>query len=375
MKISQPLKASQIAVIAGVIVLVVAGIVVYFQAAKEEPAPAAQNETVVQPATQTAASDTADWQTYRNDNIGFEIKYPKDYKPTENGDNVTFAVDGPTINYGLTAQFLNGFTDLQAYINDRIAGSSISRTVPQKNIKVGGLSGIEVEGFGEAGAYRDIYIQSGDYTFWFSIPKEGNAANLKTFDQMLSTFKIIAPQAGAAKTEVITYQPHRDSATQYKTIGGDCWENSPMVNRVDAYRCNSENQISDPCFVLPNEKLLICGVDIATGKGGFLLQPTKEPPTGALWSNNIPGWAMQVQLASGEICSFTGGATLDIKGGRLNYLCGNKASTVSMSTVIYGDLTVGNVWKANVANLELDATTKEWRTISTKVVDIAKVWQ
>ena len=147
------------------------------------------------------------------------------------------------------------------------------------------------------------------------------------------------------------------------------------ANRADAYRCIASNQISDPCFVLPNEKMLICDFDIVTGKGGFLLQPTKDLSAGALWPNNIQGWAMQVQLASGEICSFTGGATLDIKGGRLNYLCGDSVATVGMSTVIYGDLTVGSVWKANVANLELDATTKEWRTISTKVVDIDKVWQ
>jgi hypothetical protein len=174
--------------------------------------------------------------------------------------------------------------------------------------------------------------------------------------------------ANTGKTEVIIYQPHRDGAAQYQTISGDCWIGSEKANRTDAYRCMSGNEISDPCFVLPNEKLLICGVDITTGKGGFLLQPMKELPAGALWPNNIPGWAMQVQLASGETCSVAGGATVDIKGNRLNYQCGG-------GLVIYGDLTVSDVWKASVANLELDATTKEWRTISTKIVDIAKVWQ
>jgi hypothetical protein len=190
---------------------------------------------------------------------------------------------------------------------------------------------------------------------------------LQSSQELQKNIPSVAP-ANTTKTEIITYQPHRDSATQYQTVSGDCWEGSVAANRVDAYRCMSGNEISDPCFVLPNEKLLICGVDITTGKGGFLLQPTKELPAGALWQNNIPGWAMQVQLTSGEVCSVAGGATLDIKGNRLNYQCGG-------GLVIYGDLIVSDVWKASVANLELDAATKEWRTISTKVVDIAKVWQ
>lgn len=188
----------------------------------------------------------------------------------------------------------------------------------------------------------------------------------------LSAAKPGGQTAVATPTEIVIYQPHRDGATQYKTVAGDCWGGSEVANRTDAYRCISGNQISDPCFVLPDERLLICGVDIATGTGGFLLQPEKELPEGKLWPNNIQGWAIQFQLGSGEICGFVGGATgVNAQNQRLNYDCGSS----DLSTVVYGDLVVGTVWKANVSKIKPDASANGWKTISTKTVDIAKVWQ
>jgi hypothetical protein len=201
-----------------------------------------------------------------------------------------------------------------------------------------------------------------------------NSPEIKAaYDQMLSTFKFINAQTAVSKTEIITYQPHRDGVTQYKTINGDCSGGSTAANRADAYRCITSSEISDPCFVLPNEKLLICGVDIVTGNGGFLLQPAKTLPKGELWKNNIQGWAMRLQLISGEICSFMGGATgVNAKNERLNYQCGDAKN---LSMVIYGDLVADDVWTANVSDIERNAAGKGWNVVSTRTVGIAKLWQ
>jgi hypothetical protein len=213
---------------------------------------------------------------------------------------------------------------------------------------------------------KPIAVKSKEYNFIY--------VGLSQADKsIISTFKFIDAQTTVAKTEIVTYQPHRDGVTQYKTISGDCLVGSEAANRTDAYRCITSNEISDPCFVLPNEKLLICGVDIVTANGGFLLQPAKALPKGELWKNNIQGWAMRLQLISGEICSFMGGATAgNAKNERLNYQCGDNKN---LSMAIYGDLTEGDVWTANVSNIEYDAAGKVWNVLSAKTVDIAKLWR
>ncbi len=89
-------------------------------------------------------------------------------------------------------------------------------------------------------------------------------------------------------------------------------------------------------------------------------------------AQNLEGQAEKVQLADRTMCFFMGGATgVNAENERMNYNCGN----AKLSMVIYGDLTEGDVWKANVSSIERDAAGKAWNVLSVKAVDIAKVWR
>jgi hypothetical protein len=56
----------------------------------------------------------------------------------------------------------------------------------------------------------------------------------------------------------------------------------------------------------------------------------------------------------------------------MNYQCGDSKN---LSTAIYGDLVAGDVWTANVSDIERDKAGKGWNVVSTKTANIAKVWR
>lgn len=87
---------------------------------------------------------------------------------------------------------------------------------------------------------------------------------------------------------------------------------------------------------------------------------------------DLRGQAERVQLSDGTICSFVNGATFGVNNERVNYDCGRGAES---ARVIYGDLIVGEVWKANIAVVKYDAVKEEWLTQSTEVIDVFRVWR
>ena len=245
------------------------------------------------------AGDVANWPIYRNERCGYEIRYPLNYKFEEGAVSVAFVsygASGNSISCESEADFLTGASSIQEYINRGIKNRIISPNFSPKSINVGNATGIEVEGIGSyAGGYKDVYLQKNGYILHFNVEKGENEVGVKIFDQMLSTFKLIEPQAVAIKTEIL-----------------------------------------------------------------------------ARTAKDLEGQAEKIQLADGTMCVFAGGATgVNIKNERMNYNC----SDGKLSMVIYGDLTEGDVWKANVSNIERDAAGKEWNVSSVETVDIAKVWR
>jgi hypothetical protein len=165
-----------------------------------------------QATTQPSADDISGWQTYRNEKCGYEIKYPAEYNPVENDGNVSFlnaeamkcyrlgnragkdCIDYSAlayINCSLSKDFLNGASSIEDYITQGVKSASFSPNFTPKAISVGNSHGIEAEGMGYAGAYKDIYLQKGDYIIQFEVQKEGNGVGVGIFDKMVSSFKVV----------------------------------------------------------------------------------------------------------------------------------------------------------------------------------------
>jgi len=146
-------------------------------------------------------TDIAGWQTYRNEEYGFEFKYPAGYLPEKSDKGIFFSsgvdckdnsfcaeVEGgmsPSVHCYAAAEILQGLT-FENYLSERNA-----KDFPIKKIVANGDYGYEIEETGMAGAYKSIYFLNGDNLIEFSVAKEGNERGLAFIDQMISTFKFI----------------------------------------------------------------------------------------------------------------------------------------------------------------------------------------
>jgi hypothetical protein len=169
---------------------------------------------------------------------------------------------------------------------------------------------------------------------------------------------------GVSSTNVIKYIPPVPTGEEHE---GSCWTNSLTVARTDAWRCTVGNEILDPCFVLDEGKIVVCGADPAADKSGFklkLTEPLPEPdvPAEALAGNK----AWLVELDDGTFCYFLSGATLVFDEKRINYGCLDDSS-------ILGDLQPGPIWTAErviIGHSEDGFFVQEAETVA-----IRTVWQ
>ena len=103
-----------------------------------------------------------------------------------------------------------------------------------------------------------------------------------------------------------------------EVINGDMCDVSNISQRGDAFRCYTESEIFDPCFV--SEGGAVCPTDpfsnsytliVISGDAGMMDEPTAE---GDPWG---------IVLSDGAQCTFLSGAT-EVRGDlRWNYACSN----------------------------------------------------
>jgi hypothetical protein len=109
-----------------------------------------------------------------------------------------------------------------------------------------------------------------------------------------------------------------------ETVSGECWTQSLVTSRSDAYRCMVGNSILDPCFAprIAHPQALACASDPFSNRIVMLRikkrLPSPNSTTQWLQPHNQP-WGLR--LTNGDECVFATGATDAVHGDRLNYAC------------------------------------------------------
>lgn len=140
--------------------------------------------------------DTADWQTYRNEEYGFEVKYPKDFTEQKAESDTTLLTIMKT-DRGSSYYF--GISVIKNYKINQI----VSKVVEVKEINIGNHLGYEYFYIEGAGMSEVVLIQLGQNALSIALDGIGTNPDFATdndrkiyvqnfFNQIFSTFKFIS---------------------------------------------------------------------------------------------------------------------------------------------------------------------------------------
>lgn len=158
--------------------------------------------------------DTSEWKFYRNEEYGFELKYPTNFSYWE---TYTKNKKIPEIvSMGFRPENIQGsvltISILDISLNKLIDDYNGRYGKPtNKKIEIGGRKGIKFSGY----LPRMIGIEKGNYTYYFTcdgIRKEDK----QIFDQILSTFKFI--ELGGPNQKSASYPDNYNASTPEETI-------------------------------------------------------------------------------------------------------------------------------------------------------------
>lgn len=191
---------------------------------------------------------------------------------------------------------------------------------------------------------------------------------------LISLPGLAGAKARVARTAVENFKPQVMPKKQHD---GFCWAYSISVMRNDSWRCESRNEIFDPCFTTTSPKTLICGVGPGNSRDGFLLKLTKPLPDVA-WIKPEARHIWIAELDDGQLCQIYAGAmpvvrTKDTVMG-VAYGCGSGGDRSSVKSGLLADsIVTGKIWKAKKITYAPDG--KYQKIINIQEVDIKRVWQ
>lgn len=154
---------------------------------------------------------------------------------------------------------------------------------------------------------------------------------------------------------------------------GDCFVSSiAQPYRNDAFRCQTEDSIYDPCFSNEKKDQVICQMN-PLSQAVFIINlkdPLPNVKSPVILRTN---WAWFLELEDGTICSpYTGNRPL-INNTEAFYGCRPKIK--GDLDVLIGDLIVGEIWTAKRMIVVRDEAGTGWDTKFSEIVKVKAVWQ
>ena len=106
-------------------------------------------------------------------------------------------------------------------------------------------------------------------------------------------------------------------------VDGTCWVGSLNDSRPDAWRCESESRIYDPCFqgFQSGQVILACTLSPWSPTVVLLTATAEMPPEQTDRQDFTAGLPWALELADGSRCARQGGTQLVFAGLRTNYGC------------------------------------------------------
>ena len=151
-------------------------------------------------------------------------------------------------------------------------------------------------------------------------------------------------QLSMSETNIVHFVP---SVPTGDTRGGSCLSRSIAApSRHDAFRCTVDNEIHDPCFIVPpNHNQLVCGADPALKKDGFLLRLIKPLPKNSRPAHKREPWILK--LADGSICETMTGTLPAVNGQPARWSCAIHIRDQVRPAGVVTTLTPGKIWIAD----------------------------
>lgn len=159
---------------------------------------------VVQPIAnnQQLTIDTSGWQTYRNDEFGFEFQYPKVFDEYS-GCELRDILGDQTLTLGNSISIFVESTEglsLEEYVNRNFSSES-QFDISRRDIQVGGKDAIQIgsrtEGLGRYSEITYVLDQDKVYIFTYQarpnclLYEVSNESELSVLQQILATFRFV----------------------------------------------------------------------------------------------------------------------------------------------------------------------------------------